>query len=56
MTKSPTIRPQVWAEILAVSALSVLIALFGDPRPFALLVAGAGGLTAAYIGAKDLDR
>lgn len=56
MTRTPKIRPRVWLEILAISALSILVALVGEPQPFAILTAGAGGLTALYIGAKELDR
>ena len=43
-------------EAAVIAALSVAVALVGDPQPLAILVAIAGGLTAAYIAVVAVDR
>jgi len=44
------------AEAAAIAALSVGVALVGDPQPLALVTAGAGGITAAVIAVGAVNR
>ena len=45
-----------WRHFLLVSGLAILVALFGEPQPFSIIVAGIGWLAAAIFAARRLDR
>jgi hypothetical protein len=47
---------KIYGWPLALLALSAVVALFGEPKPVALIVAGLGTLTAAYDWIRELDR
>jgi hypothetical protein len=47
---------KIYGWPLFLLALSALVAMFGEPKPVALVVAGLGTLTAAYDWLKELDR
>jgi hypothetical protein len=48
------VRIPFWPLFLL--ALSAVVALYGEPKPVALIVAGLGAATGAYDWLKDLDR
>jgi hypothetical protein len=43
-------------EAAYIGGVALVVAVAGEPRPFALIVAGLGVLTAAYIAARTLDQ
>lgn len=44
----------LWPVLLL--GLSAVVALYGEPKPVALIVAGLGAATGAYDWLKELDR
>lgn len=54
--KDPKIPPRDLAWIAGFWTGSLVVAVFGEPRPFALFAAGAGILTGTAIAWKALER
>jgi len=51
-----TARRRARRDSILIAAISAVVAVAGDPRPVALVVAGAGALTAGFIVTRDLDQ
>lgn len=44
----------IWAGLFF--TLAIIVAVFGEPRAFALIAAGAGVITGAIIAVRAIDR
>ena len=53
MTRRQYVRELAWSAGLALASLAV--AVVGRPQPFAIVAAGLGWLTAAYIAVKAIN-
>jgi len=52
-------RRQLYSELVEAAAFAVLalvVAIIGEPQPLAIITAGLGALTAAFIAVRALNR
>jgi hypothetical protein len=50
------VRRRDWVDAALVAGLAVLVAVYGQPQPFAIIAAGVGGLSAVVFVVRRYDK